>query len=274
MAHHGRWSALLCAGVLSAVASSAQRGAASDFWDEVRSPGLGALRVHVARSRDALAHNQAELALQHADAAVARRPERAEGHVVRGRALGALARHGEATAAFEQALQRDPLALDDEDDASAAAQSALVVGRPDLALGVMTRSLARLRGTRARTQALLIMADALHAQGPSELRRAIATYREALVDSAFERQALLGLALALHRAGERDEAVALAQRAGQRPDPGWLSPPEYAARHALWLMAIGDRAAAEQAWARAAEGGHAWSDHARGALAQTRTGEP
>lgn len=262
-------SALLCAAVCAA-----RPAAASDFWDEVRSPGLGAQRVHLGKGRDALARNQAELALQHADAAIARLPERADGHALRGRALGALARHGEATAAFEQALLRDPLALDGGVDAAAAAQSALIVGRPDLALRVMTRSLARLHDASARSEALLITADALLALGPSELRRAIATYREALVDSAFEKQALLGLALALHRAGEHDEALALAQRAGVKPDPTWLSPPELAARQALWLLAIGDRAAAEQAWARAAEGGHAWSDHARSAMAQTRAGEP
>jgi tetratricopeptide (TPR) repeat protein len=265
---------LLCA-VLASSAPLAPRSArASDFWDEVRSPGLGAQRAHVARGRHALAQNQAVLALQHADAAIARRPERADGHVLRGRALGALARHGEATAAFEQALARDPRALDADRDAAAAAQSALIVDRPDLALHVIAGSLARIRDARARSQALLIMADALQAQGPSELRRAIAAYREALVDIEHEKQAMLGLALALHRAGEHDEAFALAQRAGVKPDPTWLSRHEYAARTALWLFAIGDRPAAEQAWTRAAEGGHVWGEHARSALAQTRAGEP
>jgi tetratricopeptide (TPR) repeat protein len=250
------------------------RAHASDFWDEVRSPGLAAQRAHVARGRHALAQNQTELALQHADAAIARRPERADGHVLRGRALGALARHGEAAAAFEQALARDPHALDADSDAAAAAQSALIVDRSDLALRTIAGSIARSRDARARGQALLIMADALHAHGPGELRRAIAAYREALVDGGHDKQALLGLALALHRAGERDEALALAQRAGVKPDPTWLPGHEYAARMALWLLAIGDRGAAEQAWARAAEGGHAWSEHARQALALTRAGDP
>jgi len=265
---------LLWGGAVSSASVVPHGVRASDFWDEVRSPGLAAQRAHVARGRDALARNQAELALQHADAAIARRPERADGHVLRGRALGALARHGEATAAFEQALAHDAHALDADGDAAAAAQSALIVDRPDLAIQTMAGSLARIRDARARSLALLILADALQAQGPGELRRAIAAYREALVDVSHEKQAMLGLALALHRAGEHDEALALAQRAGVKPDPTWLPRHEHAARMALWLLAIGDRPAAEQAWARAAEGGHAWGNHARSALALTRAGEP
>jgi tetratricopeptide (TPR) repeat protein len=262
---------VLCA---IALALTPRAAVASDFWDEVRSPGLGSQRAHVNKGRDALGQNRPQLALQHADAAVARRAERADGHVLRGRALGALARHGEATAAFEQALALDPHALDDGTAATAAAQSALIVERADLALRVLTSAIARTRNAQMRARALLLTADALQAHGPSALRRAIAAYREALVESAFEKQSLLGLAIALHRAGEHDEALALAVRAGVKPDPTWLSPREHAARMALWLLAIGDRAGAEQAWARAAEGGHAWSEHARGALALSRTGEP
>lgn len=252
----------------------AQPVAASDFWDEVRSPGTAAHRAHLVSAAAALRQNRAELALQHADAAVAKRPERAAGHAMRGRVLGAMGRHGEATAAFEHALAHDPQALDGDAQAIAAAQSALHVGRADLAQRITTRLLSRTRNARARARALLMLADALQVSGPRELRRAIATYREAIVDDAQEKQALLGLALALHRTGEHAEALALGRRAGVRPDPTALPPYEHAAREALWLLSIGDRAAAEQAWARAAEGGHAWSEHARAALAALREGEP
>jgi tetratricopeptide (TPR) repeat protein len=262
--------ALLC----SAALLLARSAAASDFWDEVRSPGLGAHRAHLAKAIDALARNRPDAALAAAEAASTRRPERAEGHVLRGRALGALARHDEAVAAFEQALALQPHALDADADGIAAAQSAQRVGRADLALRVATRVLSRTRDARTRGLTLLILADALQGQGPHELRRATAAYREALVHSAQENQALLGLAIALHRAGESEQALALAQRASARPDASALPAPEHAARMALWLLAIGDRSAAEQAWAQAAEGKHPWIEHARQALARMRAGEP
>jgi tetratricopeptide (TPR) repeat protein len=263
-------SALTRTIAVTALLIASQRAAASDFWDEVRSPGLAAHRAQLVHAAEALSRNRASAALHHAEAAIAAQPERAAGHALRGRALLALARHGEATAAFEQALARDPRALDDDAGAEAAAQSALYVGRPDLTLRVANRWLAQTRDARARGRALLMLADALQLSGPSDLRRAVAAYREALIDSAHEQRALLGLALALHRSGEGDEAIALARRAGEKPGPTALPPHELAARTALWLSAIGDRAAAGEAWARAAEGGHVWSEHARAAHAASR----
>ena len=42
-----------------------------------------------------------------------------------------------------------------------------------------------------------MLADALQAQGPSELKRALATYGEAMHDAEARKHALLGFALAL-----------------------------------------------------------------------------
>jgi tetratricopeptide (TPR) repeat protein len=240
---------------------------ASDFWDEVRNPGLGAHRMHLRRGRDALAANRAELALTEADAAIARCAECAAGSALRGRALSALGRHAQAVEAFEAALHRDDAALDAiAADGLALAFSASSVGQPELAAHALERLLAQSREVGARTQAVAMLADALQAEGPDELKRAIMTYREAMADDVARKRALLGLALALDRDGAHDEALALARRAGPESDPNatsaWLPETERAARLALWLTAIGDSTAADQAWQRASEGGGPWARHA------------
>src|SRR6476620_10254163 len=61
-----------CAVALSLLALAAVPVRASDFWDEVRNPGLGAHRLHLRRGREALAGNRPEAALEEADAAIAR----------------------------------------------------------------------------------------------------------------------------------------------------------------------------------------------------------
>jgi tetratricopeptide (TPR) repeat protein len=251
-------------GLLVVAAASAR---ASDFWDEVRNPGLGAHRMHLRRGREALAGNRAELALTEADAAIARCTNCPAGAVLRGRALSALGRHPEAVAAFETALQHDPEALDGvAADELALAFSASSAARPELAAQALERLLAQSREADARTQAIAMLADALQAEGPAELRRAIMTYREAMADDEARKRALLGLALALDRDGAHDEALALARRAGPESDPNttaaWLPETERAARLALWLTAIGDSTAADQAWQRSSEGGGPWARYA------------
>ncbi|MFI5308656.1 MAG: hypothetical protein ACHQ53_14955 [Polyangiales bacterium] len=244
---------------------------ASDFWDEVRNPGLAAQKTHLRRAEQALQENQADRALIEAEAAVASCSACAAGHVLRGRALAALGRLGEAVVAFERALQLSGEALDVENVALVAAAVAIHVGRPDLGVAILTRTLARTQESATRSRGLLMLADALLALGPADLRRAIAAYGQAMADDGARKHAVLGLALALHRKGEEAQAFALARRAEQEGDPSaasaWLPEPERAARIALWLGAIGDRIAAEQAWLSAAEGDGPWAAHARAAAA-------
>lgn len=256
-----------CALVLSLLALAAMPARASDFWDEVRNPGLGAHRMHLRRGREALAGNHPELALSEADAAIARCAECAAGPALRGRALSALGHHAQAVEAFEAALRLDGAALDAiAADGLALAFSACSVGQPELAARALERVLAQSRDSAARTEAIAMLADALQAEGPAELKRAIMTYREAMADDAARKRALLGLALALERDGAHDEALGLARRAGPESDPNttsaWLPQTERAARLALWLSAIGDSTAADQAWQRASEGGGPWARHA------------
>jgi tetratricopeptide (TPR) repeat protein len=246
---------------------------ASDFWDEVRNPGLFAHRAHLRKGLDALAANRAELALVEADAAIALCGACADGSVLRGRALAASGRHGEAVVAFENAMRLNATALDLAADALTAAFSAIHVGRPELGATILTRALALRHEPVERGRALAMLADALQAQGPVELKRAIAAYGEAMRDDEARKYVLLGLALALHREGEPAQALSLARRADgsdSNASGGWLPEPERAARLALWLEAIGDREAADQAWLRAADGDGPWCAHARSARAATR----
>jgi tetratricopeptide (TPR) repeat protein len=249
--------------------ATAAPGAASDFWDAVRNPGLAAERLHLRRAEEALAQNQADRALAETEAVVNGCPDCAQGHVLRGRALAALGRADDAIAAFERSLALSAGALDDEGAALAAATIAIRVGRADLGTAILTRTLALTSSASTRSAGLVMLADALLALGPGELKRAIAAYGQAMADDGARRHAVLGLALALHRKGEQAQALALARRAEQEGDPAaasaWLSDPERAARIALWLTAIDDHAAAEKAWLRAAEGDGPWSGHARAA---------
>jgi tetratricopeptide (TPR) repeat protein len=240
------------------------RARASDFWDEVRSPGLAAHRLHLRRGARALAENLPYPALSESEAAIARCPECAGGYTLRGRAFAALGQHGASVFAFQQALRQRADALDADGVALVAAANAFRIGRADLTVTILTRALALDRDPDTRVRALPMLADALQARGPEQLERALVAYREALQDDDARSRTLLGLALALHRSGEVEQALALARRAGSNAETSsWLPDSEREARAALWLTAIGDREAAEQAWARAAAGGGPWADHAQ-----------
>lgn len=258
---------LIAVVVLLAFAIAPHRAVGSDFWDNVRSPGLGAYRLHLRRATAAIAANRADLALQEADAAVQKCPDCDAAHVVRGRALFGSGRNGEALAAFERALALQPNALNQAADALAAAHCAINVGRPELGVKVLRRLLELGADTRVHALALIMLADALQTQGPETLRIAVVAYREAIEDDAAHAHAVLGLALALHRSGDVEPGLALARRALPQAGPGtaagWLPGAERAARLGLWLLAIGDVPGARDAWLRAADGGGPWCEHAR-----------
>lgn len=229
------------------------------------------MKAHAALAVQALAANQAALGLQHADLAVQACASCVSARVLRGRALAAVGRYGEALAEFERALAGDEEALDAEIDGAAAAGSALRVDRADFAVRVLQRALGRSSEQAPRGRTMSLLADALQAQGPSALEQALVTYRDAGADADADPGARAGLALALFRQGERDTALALARRS----DPGdterainarALPPAERAARLAVLRMALADDAAAERAWRAAAEGGGPWCEQARAAL--------
>lgn len=240
---------------------------ASDFWDSVRTPGLGAARAAIAAGLDALGRNRAREALERADVATSACPRCAEAHTLRGRALAALGRNGDALGAFERARELAPEALLEPATARLAATSALVVGRADIAIAVL--GAAHLGGDpAARDRGELILADAHQASGAAGLPHARALYGAASNRAELAPAVTLGLALALHRSGEIEAALAMARRlqtseAESATRWPWLPLSERAARIALWLTAVGDLVGAQARWRDASQGGGPFTEHAR-----------
>ncbi len=102
------------------------------------------------------------------------------------------------------------------------------------------------------------------------LRTAIRAFREGLSHPATQTRARLGLALALRRAGQLEEARVVAREVLVQgglveqvfgADRPLLPPTELTARAAVALEALGDREGARERWRRAAEDGP-WQAHA------------
>ncbi|MDH5671571.1 MAG: hypothetical protein OEZ06_05435 [Myxococcales bacterium] len=249
---------------------------ASDFWDEVRNPGLAAYRRDLAAGAVALADNRAAEALQQADAAIARFAGRAGGHVLRGRSLATLGRHQEASDAFAAALARDPQVLAGE-LALLAAASAAHAGRLEQACAVLEQAIGRSHEKPLQAQALLLHAQLMLARGPAFLEPALRGYRQARQRGAEGPELLLGLALATLRDGKRERALQLLSHdAALLPD---LHTPQYtpqqptevevqsaaerAARMALQMQARGQLERAIELWASVARAGGPWAEHAQ-----------
>ena len=264
--------------LLACLASTAH---ASDFWDEVRAPGLRAYRTALREAEDALARGRASDALEHARQALGRLDARPEAHRMAGRALSDMRRHDQAVEAFERALALDPAALDPPAAATAAATSAIATGALPLEERILRRALGHL-SDEPRGALLVWHGDVLQALGAEHLLGAMLSYREALrSEDADHPRALLGLALALHRDGEVDQAEALArqiaeadalERAMARVSP--LPLVERVARRALRLDAIGDHAGALAAWRTVAKHAGPWRAHAERAGRAARAHGP
>jgi tetratricopeptide (TPR) repeat protein len=246
---------------------------ASDFWDEVRTPGLRAFRHQVEDARTALRARRFDAALAAAEQAVGLLPDRPDGHVLRGRALGELGQPQEAIAAFERGLSLADTALDDGEDGAHAAGIAAAAGAWELAARVLSRVLGRMSMTGIRRELYVLYGDVLLTLGPDRVRDAVLAYREALRAGPQDVRASLGLALALRRAGEPVEAQELARAATGhgRVDSLVAALPvpdsERAARRAVALDAIGDAAGARAAWIEA-RSGDLWRAHAESELAR------
>lgn len=265
-----RWFLLLLALSLAAPLVGAPRVRASDFWDEVRTPGLGAWREDVARARAALRARRLDQARAAADDAARRLPQRAEAYVVRALAAGEQGDLPTAMRDLERALSLDAASLDDVDDAQRAGEIAARSGAYALAARVLERTLARMRAGTARQGLYRLYGDVLLCLGPERLDDAIRAYREAMRSTGSQPLAALGLALALHRSGEavewRDHAhrVAARGRLDNILSSLFVTESERWARRAVVLEAIED-AAAREAWSHV-EG--PWAEHA--ATAQER----
>lgn len=217
---------------------------------------------------------QWQAALESADAAIAILEPRAEAHVVRARALGALSRSQEAVASIARALELSPAAFDDAEDGADAAEISAHAGEWPLSARILDRVLGRLRAPGMRRNLYVLYGDVLLTLGPDRLNESVAAYREAMRHGATgDPRATLGLALALRRAGETleadDLARALAPRGRADSVVAMVPVPdaERAARRAVALAAIGDREGARAAWQEASMR-PVWTDHARAEIAR------
>ncbi len=266
------------AATLLMVVSTTPTAQAGDFWEEVRTPGLRAWRAAMDEARQALRNRRFAVARAKADEAIARLPSRAEAYAVRGLAAAGERDHQAATSDLRQALALDEAVLDDP-LAGYGARAATALARAGAfadAIGVLERTLGRMRPGGGRRALYGFYGDLLQLQGPERLAEAMRAYREALRGGPSDAGVLLGLALAEHRAGDRAASMTTARRAlssrnvtliaGSRQVPR----PAQAARRAVGLAAIGDVAGARGAWAEVVAAGGPWAEHAAGARSALR----
>jgi len=245
---------------------------ASDFWDEVRTPGLRAYRALTRESRSALRSGQYEQALTAADEAIKRLENVAQAHVLRGRALYMLKRSAEAVTSFERALSIDETALDNQRTGIDATDAAVQAADYALAANILKRVLGRMRDGPRRRRLYALLGDLLQSLGPEYLNQSIMAYREAMRGThAEEQRTRLGLALALRRSNEMQEMrdlideIGVGQSIQQIVDGLSLPRSECQARLAVALEARGDMDAARRVWSNAATPGP-WQQHIQGIL--------
>lgn len=243
---------------------------ASDFWEEVRSPGARAFRAEVTRGETALKDKRWREALTAGERASELRAERCEGPWIRGRAHAGMDDVEAAVEHFRAALAREGRCLDAPEHGARAAVVAAAAGATDLAAQVLGRVLSTMEESPRRRALYALYGDVLLTLGPERLADATRAYREVLRRHA-DMRATLGLALALRRADRPDEAAELALAAAVygRVDALVARLPvpeaERAARRAVALEALGDTAGAQEAW-RAATEGRVWRSHAEAEL--------
>jgi tetratricopeptide (TPR) repeat protein len=249
-------------------------GRASDFWQEVRSPGTRAFRLEVTRGRAALEARRWQEARAAGERAMALRPVRCEGPALMGRALTEMDDVEGAVARFREALEREGTCLRAGEEAARAAEVAAVAGDPALAAEILQGLVATMSEGARRRALYALYGDVLLTLGPDHLEPATRAFREVLRHQSDARSAL-GLALALRRAGRPDEAAELARVAAAhgRVDAMVARVPvptaERAARRAVALEALGDVEGARAAWRTAAEG-TVWRRHSEEELHRLR----
>jgi len=261
--------------VLALALLSAAPVQASDFWDEVRTPGLRDWNQDIRRARAALRARRLEQARTAANTAVERLPDRSEGYVVRGIALGELGDLDGAARDLARALELDEAALDESLDGARAAEILSRHGEYELAAEVLGRVLGRMRAGSGRRALYGLYGDVLLTLGPARADDAVRAYREALRNARYDPRASLGLALALYRQGDRLESLDLARAVAARGRLdallGSLTVPdaERAARRGLALQAIDDLPGARTAWTEAGTDG-TWGEKNQQALEALR----
>lgn len=257
---------------------------AANKWERAKEPNLQ-LYCSLLASGTAKLVNAAALAKDVpaiADEADKLLPGRAAPSVLKGRALLRLGRAPEALKALEEARTRDDRALDDPVALLAWARANARTGHHDEAATAYRAALPRTSALSLpeRSAASFEAGMIVMAQGPKVVDDAVAMLRQARREAqdALQLASVVGLALALDRSGQKEEAKAvLAERVreGVKPvlkdarvvdalaDAGVAQEAE-----ALLGMALEptDPAGAREAWRRFLEGAGGkgpWAEHAR-----------
>ncbi len=250
---------------------------ASEFWDEVRSPGLRVFRTHIRQARRSIRTRAFDEALRATDRAIAALPRRAEAHLLRALALGGLGRRAEAPAVLSHAYSLSAKVFEHPVLGTSSAELAASAGAYDLTARILVQVLGRMQDSKGRQALYVLLGDVQLSLGPDRLSDAVRAYRDALRRSTPNPRALLGLALALSRAGDHEEALEIARRVAAGGDFDHIlnqlpvPPTEQAARRAIALEAIRDRSAAERAWMDADKDGP-WGAHTQRQRARFRRG--
>lgn len=198
----------------------------ANVWERAKSPELRRFCDKLAAASAKLSGTgaQPKEALAIAEEADKMLPGRATPLVLQGRALVKLGRWADAQKAFVEARKRDDHALDESAALLAWARAASRVGDLDEA----ARSYARLLpqsstlGGSERSAAALEAGLVLMSRGPKGVDDAVAVLRQARREAEGQHvgASVLALALALDRAGQRDEARGvLGERARIDPRP-------------------------------------------------------
>lgn len=260
-------------------------GHSLSVWERAKSPELRRYCDLVANATSKLVgtSDMAQSALDDAHEADGTLPGHAAPRALEGRALAALGHLDEALAALKEAKARDPGVFDDPPTllawARILARTGHAVDSASAYRTLLPRASALSSADRfaATTEAGLVAL----ACGPSTVDEAVAAFRESLRGSQTDAEAVavLGLALALDRRGEADEARALLSNR-RRGDPRSTLAGKRAREllsaatveaHALTALGLEsiDPAAARESWETylSSVPGGPWAAHARAHLA-------
>jgi hypothetical protein len=243
-------------------------GHASDFWDEVRTPGL---RAHATLMHDvalALRRDEGHHALSLLQRDAPTFANQVDTLRMRGLSLALTGDKRGGLALLQRALSADVTALDDVTWGTRAALIGAEVGALAWSTDVLSRVIATLPAIPVRRELFALLGDLLLGQGPARLNEALIAYREALRGATTtDTRGTLGLALALSRNGEASAAKDVVERlsAASRIDVVVNALPvtegEKAARLALGAEALGDWEGAVAQWKLAAAD-PIWQAHA------------
>ena len=257
---------------------------AANKWERAKEPNLQSYCALLASGTAKLV-NAAALAKDVpaiADEADKLLPGRAAPSVLKGRALLRLGKAPEALKALEEARRRDDRALDDPVALLAWARANARTGHYEEAAQAYRAALPRTSALSAseRSAASFEAGMIVMAQGPKVVDDAVAMLRQARREAqdALQLASVVGLALALDRSGQKEEARAvLGERVREGAKP-MLKDPRVAdaladagvssEAEALLAMALEptDPGGAREAWRRFLDGPGGkgpWADHAR-----------